>query len=1019
MKKKTNVFRGLAGLTASLLCICIVATSIMSSRASFLNSRLGTVSYKVVNEGDEDTNYFKSEFSSLEELVTAKEKLAEEIAAEGAVLFKNENSALPLDVSGETVTVWGMNSMLPATGGMIGSQAAANGEKQNSYDIVSALEAKGFQLNGATLGLYGSHLSDIENDEYIRHTFFPGAGLVPGFTPTWEAPGVYLVGEIPPEEYTDDILASADNTAAICVITRDSSEAADYETTMVCGTPGDSFERPLALSEYEKAMIELAKQHSTKVIVLVNSDSAMEVEELKQDEEIDSILWTGAPGAVGFLGVADVLCGDANPSGHIADTYAVNSASSIAMANFGVYQYTNSSAGDDPVLTEADKADWFEVETEGIYNGYKYYETRYEDQILGQGNATAAAGSSTKEAWNYANEVSYSFGYGLSYTTFTQTLDSVELTADSKGKAKVTVTNTGDTAGKSVAQLYVQAPYTNGGIEKSAIQLVGFAKTDILEPGQSTALEIEIDPAYFASYDESGDGAWVLEAGDYYFSIGNGAHEALNNVLAAKRGSADGLISLTADETINGANAVKWTLEKTDKDTYSANVENALQDCNINNLIPDTAEYATRSDWTKGWETIDSLTPTEEMMKGLTNSKTALSENGDGVTWGADNGLTIFDMVELDDKGNFAGVKDIDDEAWNQLIEQMTLEEAIQFIAYGGDDLENINSILFPRSYMNDGPVGFTADQIANYMARWTKDETSEPTYVGADNPYADSSMAVMPTEPVVAATFNRELVEREGELNGEDGLWAKESVIIAPGANLHRTPYCARNHEYYSEDSQLTNLMATAFCTGAESKGLLTDIKHFAFNHQETNRSGMSVFFTEQAARENELRCFQGVMTENLAGSSMTAFNRAGVDFVGAKAGLLVQIARNEWGYTGAFVTDMINGADYMNWRDVVFNGGGIALTESAYATSNIGLMENAEKQIAKDTAFQKEMQQGIKYWMYNMAQTNTINGLSATSVLKNVTPWWLGLLIAGDILFGALTVVFIALQLRNRKRA
>jgi beta-glucosidase len=464
---------------------------------------------------------------------------------------------------------------------------------------------------------------------------------------------------------------------------------------------------------------------------------------------------------------------------------------------------------------------------------------------------------------------------------------------------------------------------------------------------------------------------------------------------------------------------ITWNLEKTDKDTYSENVENALQDCNINNLIPNTVEYATRSDWTKGWETIDSLTPTEEMMAGLTNSKTELTENGDGVTWGADNGLTIFDLVELDADGNFAGVKDIDDEMWDQLIEEMTLEEAIQFIAYGGDDLENINSIIFPRSYMNDGPVGFTADQIANYMTRWTSGESDNPTYVASDDPYGDSSMAVMPTEPVVAATFNQELVEREGELDGEDGLWSKESVIIAPGANLHRTPYCARNHEYYSEDSQLTNLMTSAFCKGAESKGLLTDVKHFAFNHQETNRSGMSVFFTEQAARENELRCFQGVMSNNLAGSSMTAFNRAGVDYVGAKSGLLVQIARNEWGYTGAFVTDMINGADYMNWRDIVFNGGGIALTESAYATSNIGLMEDAEDQIAKDTAFQQEMQKSIKYWMYNMAQTNTINGLSATSEIQNVTPWWLGLCYAGDVLFAALTILFIALHISRRKKA
>ena len=429
--------------------------------------------------------------------------------------------------------------------------------------------------------------------------------------------------------------------------------------------------------------------------MLINSDNPIEIEELKEDDEIDSILWTGLPGMYGFLGVADILCGDANPSGHISDTYAVNSLSAPSMVNFGIYTYSNSSvSGEKDGLTETDKADWFEVESEGIYNGYKYYETRYEDCVLGKGNADTTEGSSTGEAWNYADEVSYPFGYGLSYTTFEQKLEKVEVQTGSVGKATVTVTNTGDTAGKDAVQLYVQAPYTEGGVEKSAIQLAGISKTQILEPGESETVEIEINPAYFASYDETAvkadgtAGAWVLDEGDYYFALGNGAHEALNNVLAKKTGSEEGLVSVNDDAVINADNVQIWNLAAKDMETYSANVQNALQDCDINKVIEDTVEYTTRTDWRKGWTAVTSITPTEEMMEGLRNSRTELTENGSGTTWDKDNGLKLIDMMIIDENGNYSGAIDINDPMWDQLIEQMSLDEAIQFIEYGGDDIE-------------------------------------------------------------------------------------------------------------------------------------------------------------------------------------------------------------------------------------------------------------------------------------------------------------------------------------------
>ena len=1014
---KKGLMRGLAGIMAALCAIFFVAATYAHERAAFINTRLGTSSVELVETSDdpEDAYRWKSEFESLTDLVDTKVELAAQIEAEGAVLLKNDNGALPLTPGVDTVTLWGHNTIFPATGGMIGSSAIA-AEGQDSASIMSAMASHGLMFNEAFVELYTSE----EAFAYTRQTFFPGAGLLPSFEATWEPGQFYMTGEIPASMYTDELLATADDTPAVVMITRDSSEAADYQPTMFCATEGDSFERPLALSQYERDMLNLAKQHSSKVIVLINADNAMEIDELKNDPEIDAILWVGAPGLYGFNGVADILAGT-SPSGHLVDTYAVSSVSAPAMQNFGLFLYTT--AAQDAV----DLDDWYIVETEGIYQGYKYYETRYEDQVLGQGNATAGAGAIDGSAWNYGNEVSYPFGYGLSYTTFEQKVDSVDLTVEGGGQAFVTVTNTGDYAGKSVVELFVQTPYT-GSVEKSAIQLVGFAKTGVLEPGASETVAIDIDPALFASYDETvtkadgTQGAWVLEAGDYYFAIGNGAHNALNNVLALKTGSTDGLVSVNEGEVIDPANAVKWTLDATDVETYSVNVQNALQDMDINKQIPDTAEYTTRADWTKGWAPVTDITPTDAMAVGLNNDNYQLNANGEGVTWGADNGLTLLDMVTTDADGNVI-VTDIDDPAWQQLVEQVTLDEAIQFIECAGDDIENIDSVMLPRTYMNDGPIGFAYDQVAGYKTRWNETNASAPTYVAADDPLGTYSMATNPTEPVVAATWNKELIEREGELYGEDALWAKESICICPGVNLHRTPYCARNHEYYSEDSVLTNQCAMAFCRGASSKGLVTQAKHYAFNHQELNRSGLSTFMTEQAARENELRCFQGVMSTNTTATVMTAFNRAGTVFAGAHPGILNQIARTEWGFKGGFVTDMAaaQAAEYMNWCDTVAAGGGLMLASSNanFANTSFGIMENSRDAIAADTYYQEQMQDAIKTWLWACAHSTITNGLTSTTEMHAVTPWWQMTLNAVCGCFGVLTALFAFLSVRTKKNA
>ncbi|WP_418969420.1 glycoside hydrolase family 3 C-terminal domain-containing protein [Alloscardovia omnicolens] len=1015
--KSTGLWRGLSAVIASMCAVTVAGTFIAYNNGATINAFLGTSNYRVEKVSGKNTTdgiYFDSEFKTVEELIAAKDKLAEQISAEGSVLLKNHNAALPLNKTSEHVTLWGMNSHTPTLGGMIGSSVTpAVKQGQKAYDIESALREKGFTLNEDMISLYSSD----EAMSYARRGFGQtGHGLTPSFAPTYAEPDTYQVGEIPANLYSDATLSSADQSVAIVVISRDNTEAADYEPNMKNGTKGDTFERPLALSKYERDMIALAKQHSTKVVVLLNSDNPLEISDLKNDSDIDAILWAGAPGMSGFLGVADVLSGDANPSGRLVDTYAVNSTSTPAMVNWGLYLYSNSTKSTAKAkLTQENKADWYLVESEGIYNGYRYYETRYEDSVLGQGQADSNLGSSDGSAWKYASEVSYPFGYGLSYTTFEQKLKSVDVKIGSEeSQATIEVTNTGKTAGKSVVELYAQTPY-NGNLEKAAIQLMGIGKTGELKPGETTSVDVTFRTEDMASYDQAhknangSQGAWVLSKGDYRFAIGNGVHEALNNILAEKRGSKDKLVTINDEENIDASKVAKFALNKEDSTTYSKNVQNALQNMDINNLIPNTVEYTTRADWTKGWKPLKELTPTQEMMVGLTNSNSKLTKNGEAVTWGQGAGLTIAGMINTDKDGNFKSVADLNDPMWDKLVDQISLDEAINFIEKQGDGSEAIRSIALSGGYLPDGPVGITYDQVEGYSAQWSKENASEPTYVGPDSKYAKWSMTWAPTEPVVASTYNTELVEREGELLGEDNLWSNTFATQAPGLNLHRNAYNARNHEYFSEDPVLTSTMGTAYSRGGTSKGSIMVPKHFAFNHQETNRSGLSTFMTEQAAREGELRGFRNTLASGAATGLMTSFNRAGTVFAGAHEGLLKQILRNEWKYQGAVYTDMINGADYMNWRDVVFAGGGNLLTTSAYDTSKIGTMAASKSSIKKDMNFQKEMKQNLKYWLHTLAGSSAMNGLTSDMRIVYQVTWWQWCLYAACGLCAVLTILSV----------
>ncbi|MBR2764881.1 MAG: glycoside hydrolase family 3 C-terminal domain-containing protein [Blautia sp.] len=1031
---KEGLLRGLSAVFASLFVLVTCLSAVADANSAVINRQLGTTNFITESGGDPnaDTAYFKSEFSTVEELVAAKHELAASIGAEGSVLLKNTDKALPLNKDTEKVTVWGLNSLFPTLGGLMGSPASPSTDAgQTGVGILDALGMKGVQLNGEMAGFYGQFYDKVRKSSLFGAEI-PGHSLTVSFASIPEPADSYQIGELSAADYTAEILSTADDTTAIVFLTRDSSEAADFTTAMTSDPSGNTFDRPLALSAYEREMIDLAKEHSNgKVIVLLNTVSPMEVEELKQDPDIDAILWAGLPGMYGFEGVADVLIGNESPSGRMVDTYAVNSLSAPAMVNFGIHTFDNHSGTEGSPLKADDLADWYLVESEGIYIGYKYYETRYEDAVLGQGNADAVEGSTTGAAWNYADEVSYPFGYGMSYTTFTQELESVDVEVGGTSKAVVKVTNTGDVAGKDVVELYVQTPYTQGGLEKAAIQLVNFGKTEVLEPGESVELTIEFEPQYFASYDETlvkedgTTGAWVLDEGDYYFTVGNGAHEAVNNVLAKKLGSDKDLITINDVETVSADKVTVVTLGR-DSETYSAGVQNALQDANLNNFIADAVEYTTRSDWTKGWEPVTGISATEDMLPTLQNRSRQLTENNDyEITWGADNGLTLANMMQFDDAGNYTGTLDIDDPQWDSLIQEITLDEAINFLENATDEFDAIGSIGIGNVYNNDGPLGFVNDQVSGYAAKWDPSMSSEPTYVGPNDPYAVWTLAEMPTEPVVAATYNPELIRREGELLGDDGLWTNISGLQGPGVNLHTAAYCGRAHEYYSEDAMLSNRMASEFITGTWSKGTWSVLKHLAINDMEYNRTGLSTFFTEQSARENGLRAFQGAVTNDSISGVMTAYNRIGTTFAGAHEGLVRQILLNEWGHDGWVMTDYAAaGFDYMNWLDTIYAGGGALLCTSAnYSSSAHGSMNDAKNRgaVLADAAFQHEMQEALKHFMYTFGSSNAMNGLSPDTKVIHVTTWWEKALLGTRIALGLLAALsflgYVLVALKGRK--
>ena len=1018
MSRKRNLWRGLTTLTASLLTVSVAAGPVVDSYRTDIDKFLGTKSSAMVTDStDEDLYTHKSDYSSTTELLDSIEDLGERMSEEGTVLLKNENNALPLSKDEtQKLSLLGFSSYYPVQGGDMGSSLNENkGTDADTVDFVEALDAKGFKINEDLHDLYKSLESEFKTEVNMWGNIMEYYHITAPATD-----GVFASKE-PSQEKMDSVddkwKDSMDNYNVMLVtIGRSSTENGTYLPGVdgVDASQNLNQTDPLGLSDDERdlinAAVEAKENNGGKVIVMLNNANAMEIDEIKNNDGVDAIMEIGFPGGYGFYGVADILSGEANPSGHLTDTYAVTNANSPAAQNFGNYEWTNA---DPSVNINAE-----EVEAEDIYTGYKYYETRYADTVLGQGNADATVGSSTGKAWNYDDEVSYPFGYGLSYTTFEQTLKSVDVDlANRTVTAEVDVKNTGDVAGKDVVQLYTSVPYTDydveNKVEKSAVQLLDYEKTDMIEPGESQTVTITADAQDMASWDSSCEnetgttGNWILDNGTYYFTVGNGAHEAVNNVLAAQDQDVEG----------NKDNVQTWELGDFDSSSFAVTlngipVENQLQDADLNNWMEDTVTYLSRNDWEGTWpETYKDLTATDEMISTMADDYSDIEANGDpsSVTFGADNGMTL---------ANMKGVEDITDERWSTLMDQLTLEECLIRTGLGGTSTKVIESITSPEAIQNDGPNGFNSYPLGQYAN--SDASTGDPCVIAGDDPNRDYKMGVMAVETVIGQTFSKQLAAEWGKAVGNYSLWANTAIWWGVGTNLHRTPYNARNHEYFSEDAVLTAGQGAAIIKAGHDYGVLIAPKHLAFNDTEINRTGIAEFMTEQAARENELRGTQSCIEDANALAVMTTYNRVGCVTSNAHTGLLLNILHKEWGFKGLMSEDFIQDPAYTKIHMAVHNG--VTMTCNT-GDNTMAAVEAVWPYWSVENASQSEelltdLKQAMLYQNYALANSNAMDGMSTSTHIEKLNTWYDNLITGLRIGFGVLTVLCAAMYLLGLKK-
>ncbi len=1004
---KTNklaaIMRGLCAIMAVLFVIATVGTTIADGYRSALDSVLGTQSF--ITNTDEDAARFKSDYATIEEMAAAAKDIAVREGEEGTVIMKNDNNVLPLAT--KEVVLFGLAAYAPYPYAS-GDLKAGN---EDAVDLVDALEAAGIKVNETVKKFYqesilNKHIEMVANmwtGEEVPTVAYDHIYVAsPG---DW---GEYQVVEVPPTEYTA-MGASSDwksgidkaNTTAICVFARGAGEGNTYKPGSAIDYSGNATgEDPLALSADELAVIDVAKETCSKVLVLINSGNNMVLKEIAAGgaHEVDGIAYIGVINDYQCTGIVNVLTGKVNATGALPDTYVADNSSIPAVVNFGgdMYadyeivategtdsRYPGESIANTPAGSFGGSSTYnggmYIVEAEGIYVGYKYFETRYYDAIMNPSfNASSAKGATQAANWDYAKEVLYSFGHGLSYLDYTQTIKSVEVDKMPEGNvtAVIEVKNNSNQDGRFLAQLYVQKPYTEYDkanlVEKSAVDFLNSAKVDV-PAGGTVEVTITVPTKYIASYDYKNAKTYILDEGDYLFTAAAGSHAAVNNFIAKQGGTPDGT-------TENGA-VVTWNLGSFDDTTFAVEngvvVTNVADNADLNYWTgKDTVTYLSRQDWDGTYPInynkveikISDSPRKDEWIKELQGRTYEISDTGAAVE-GSDQGVK-FDATQV----GYEQFTNIDDPYWDKLASEILIDEAVGAVIHGGSRSDVLTNVDNPIVIQNEGVSGFTAGYT---------DEATGKTY-----------KFNIHSQTLMGSSFNPELAYEWGKVEGNSGLWLKRYHLWGTGLTQRRTPYNGRNYEYISEDPMLTNRIGYSILQGCADKGILNGPKHMGFNDQEHNRGGISAYMTEQKFRETDLRGFQGAL-EEVEGcrAVMIAFNRIGATNAAHHVGMLQKILRGEWAYTDLVSTDMMNNKYYFNAESMVMSGiTQVAdfATEDNHINQGEGGVDKTWAHISLDTVkndknLVDQARQNLKYQLFAYANSAILN-VSTTKVAT----WW-----------------------------
>ena len=1015
-KKKGVCLRKVGAVLVSILAIVTVVLNVAANMFQpILDSYLGRgqlQTNQAENVQNWDTEYYSKDVESLEDAKTESNEISQQICEEGIVLLKN-NGALPLK-EGAEVTPFGYGYLNPAYSGTGAAATADNSvitvqEGLEHYFTVNTSAEEKMKAAEATYPDAAEGTTALDADQNSLQAMMDAG----------ECQKIY---EYPAEIY-QEIKENVKSTSGIVFIRRNGSEGIDkrYEA-YEDGTP-----HYLALTQNEKDMIAFVKENCEKCIVVLNTSNPMELTEIMEGEyEADAILWMGTSGSRGFEAMGKILCGQVNPSGRLADVYASDFTKDPTYMNFGEYTYTNSTVNDSTILDfipGANKGNMnrkFVGYEEGIYVGYRYYETAdVMDEDFVYGELDGKGGIAQEGA------VTYPFGYGLSYTTFEQKITDFN-TEDGQVNVTVEVTNTGDMAGKDVVQVYFTAPYTDfdaeNGIEKSVTVLGGFNKTKTLQPGESETVNVTFSQDSMASYsdhhqNEDGTmGCYILESGEYLIELKNNSHDVIESrsMDIAETSFYEGDNLRDSDKEAQSKQDESGnTLDISENESGYFPVSNQFEDMNAY-MDDASVTKLSRSNWKGTFPTMpenrveeasqvafDAFEKndceyfdysTDEYLGNVEGSAVYSEEE---VAGGENNGLNLIDMRGLD----------YNDEAWDALLDQ---------IDWKGEK-DNIQALLFGAAYQTGilESVGKPATTDKDGANGWSTEGSSS---------WASAN--------VIACTWNEDLVYQMGEAIGQEGLIQGISGWYAPAMNIHRSPFGGRVYEYYSEDALLSGKLAAAAVSGAASEGVFSYIKHMALNEQETWRSVfLATWATEQAVREIYLKPFEicvkeaectikyiadneGTVAEKTMKAStavMSAQNNVGSSLGFAHYGMLTNVLRNEWGFKGAVVTDLYP-SGWNNMRDMTLRAGSDLYMMNATGYSAEDYDSNTARSV---------MRNAIHNILYMTVNSNVMNGIApGTTFTYSMSPWK-KLLFGIDAAVALIVMIYIGTGYMKKKKA